>query len=78
MSERTTIPLLNKQEIEAESNENTCSSCSSGSGCCGGFGIKAGSEKDVVLRNVFLYLAMGTIMFTVAYLVMRIVTWTNV
>ncbi len=76
MSEKTIIPLLNKDEAENQENNSTCSGCNS-SGCCGGFGIKAGSEKEVVFRNIFLYLAMGIIMFTVAYIVMRIVTWIN-
>ena len=74
MSKRTIIPLLNKEEVEPRKDNVACSSCSSG-GCCGGFGIKAGSEKDVVFRNIFLYVAMGLIMFTVAYVVTRLVSW---
>ena len=76
MSEKTIIPLLNKEDIEPQKNESSCSSCGSG-GCCGGFGIKAGSEKDVVFRNIFLYVTMGVIIFTVSYLVMKIMTWVN-
>ncbi|WP_340820234.1 hypothetical protein [Methanolobus sp. WCC4] len=71
MSEKITIPLLNK---ETQKNESACTSCGSG-GCCGGFGIKAGSEKDVVFRNIFLYVAMGLIIFTVAYIITRIMAW---
>ncbi|SFM66250.1 hypothetical protein [Methanolobus profundi] len=74
MSEKTIIPLLNKEETEPQGNQSACTSCGSG-GCCGGFGIKAGSEKDVVFRNIFLYTAMGVIMFTVAYLITRIMAW---
>jgi hypothetical protein len=76
MSEKTIIPLLNKKETEPQNNDNACTSCGAG-GCCGGFGIKAGSEKEVVFRNIFLYIAMGIIMFTVAYLITRIMTWVN-
>jgi hypothetical protein len=76
MSEKTVIPLLNKTDEKSESNSNaSCSSC--GGGCCGGLGIKAGSEKDVVFRNVFLYLAMGAIIFAVAYLAMKLLSWIN-
>ncbi|WP_094227869.1 hypothetical protein [Methanolobus psychrotolerans] len=72
MSEKTIIPLLNTQEPETQNN-SACSSCGAG-GCCGGFGIKAGSEKEVVFRNIFIYMTMGIIMFTVAYLIMKLMT----
>ena len=75
MSGKTIIPVLNNQEAENK-KENACTSCATG-GCCGGFGIKAGSEKDVVFRNIFIYMTMGIIMFTVAYLIMKIMTWIN-
>lgn len=76
MSDKTIIPLLNRSELEAEASSNVaCSSC--GGGCCGGLGIKAGSEKDVVFRNIFLYVAMGTIIFGVAYLATKLLTWIN-
>ncbi|MEZ5335539.1 MAG: hypothetical protein R2741_10045 [Methanolobus sp.] len=74
MSEKTVIPLINKEELETQSSETACTTCGGG-GCCGGFGIKAGSEKDVVLRNIFLYVAMGLIIFTVAYLMTRVMAW---
>lgn len=75
MSEKTIIPVLNIQESDNQS-ESACTSCGAG-GCCGGFGIKAGSEKDVVFRNIFMYMTMGTIIFTVAYLTMKVMTMIN-
>jgi hypothetical protein len=76
MSEKTVIPLLNKADDESESSSNvSCTSC--GGGCCGGLGIKAGSEKEVVFRNIFLYLAMGAIIFAVAFLATKLLAWIN-
>ncbi|WP_407355366.1 hypothetical protein [Methanolobus sp. WCC5] len=76
MSEKTNIPLLKDDIPCSENKEETCSSCSTG-GCCGGFGIVAGSKKEVVMRNIFLYVGSGIIMFTVAYLIMRLISWIN-
>lgn len=39
-------------------------SCSS---CPGSLGIKAGSEKDVVYRNVFIYLTTAVVILIVTY-----------
>ncbi|WMW21519.1 hypothetical protein RE476_08970 [Methanolobus mangrovi] len=75
MSKKTIIPVLSNREAETK-KESACTSCGAG-GCCGGFGIKAGSEKDVVFRNIFVYMTMGILMFTVAYLIMRFMTWIN-
>jgi hypothetical protein len=77
MSEKTTIPLVDKTKTETQNT--SCTSCTScdGGGCCGGFGIKAGSEKDVVFRNIFLYLTMGLIIFTVTYLATKLLAWIN-
>lgn len=80
MSEKTVIPLLNKKDNEAELGRSVaCTSCGTGcgGGCGGSFGIKAGSEKDVVFRNIFLYLAMGVIIFLVAYLATTLLSWIN-
>ncbi|TQD28206.1 hypothetical protein [Methanolobus vulcani] len=76
MSEKTTIPLFDKTETE---NQNTsCTSCTScGGGCACGLGIKAGSEKEVVFRNIFLYITMGVIIFTVTYLATKLLAWIN-
>ncbi|MDY0386016.1 MAG: hypothetical protein RBT65_02585 [Methanolobus sp.] len=75
MSEKTIIPVLNIQKTDKE-NKSACTSCGAG-GCSGGFGIKAGSEKDVVFRNIFMYVTMGIIIFTVAYLAMKVMTLIN-
>nr|WP_321497193.1 hypothetical protein [uncultured Methanolobus sp.] len=80
MSEKTTIPLLNKIDNETEPGKTiSCTSCSAGcgGGCGGGLGIKAGSEKDIVFRNIFLYVAMGTIIFIVAYMGTKLLSWIN-
>jgi hypothetical protein len=69
MSEKTIIPVLDNEPEESE--DTSCNSCGK-SGCCGGFGIKVGSEKDVVYRNIFLYAAMGLIIFTATYLIMQL------
>lgn len=74
MEQKTIIPVLNREEIEKTGNtaSGACSSCSGG--CCGGFGIKAGSEKNIVYRNIFLYMTMGIVMFVVAYLLTRVLS----
>ncbi len=61
------LPVIKRTPPDEEGISASCTSCSSKS-CCGGFGIKAGSEKDVVYRNVIMYLLMGTIIITVAYI----------
>lgn len=71
MSEKTIIPILDSATDENE--DTSCNECGKG-GCCGGFGIKVGSEKEVVYRNIFLYSAMGLILFTATYLIMQILT----
>ncbi len=69
MSDNKIIPLL--KEMPPEEGKSCsigkCGSCGSCSG--GGFGIKAGSEKEVVYRNVAIYLIMGLIILVFAYLV---------
>jgi len=71
MSEKIVIPVLNKTSQKPGNQNVACRSCGSG-GCSGGFGIKAGSEKEVVYRNIFLYVAMGIVMFVTAYLITRL------
>lgn len=74
MSEKIPLPVLNNyQPAAAKKEEVACNSCKK-AGCKGGLGIKQGSEKDEVLRILFLYLSMGTIMFVVAYILMRLLT----
>ncbi|MDK2827082.1 MAG: hypothetical protein PWQ63_638 [Methanolobus sp.] len=71
MTETKIVPVLNTTSNKNEKEYPACSTCAKG-GCCGGFGIKAGSEKEVVYRNIFLYLGMGAIVFGVSYLIMQI------
>ena len=73
MSEKINLPVLNNTSQKPDEKSIACSSCGSG-GCCGGFGIRAGSEKEVVFRNIFLYLFMGIVIFVVSYLIMQIVS----
>ncbi|WP_440951585.1 hypothetical protein [Methanococcoides sp. FTZ1] len=55
--------------------ENSCSTGSCGTGACaGGFGIKAGSEKNVVYRNILVYLLIGIVMLLTAYITLNIIT----
>lgn len=76
MSEKVIIPVINKTSQKPKNQNIACTSCGSG-GCHGGFGIKAGSEKEVVYRNIFLYLTMGIVMFVVAYVITRLLALFN-
>jgi hypothetical protein len=71
MPEKTIIPILENTPDESENKGESCNACGKG-GCCGGFGIKVGSEKDVVYRNIYLYTAMGIILFTATYIIMQL------
>jgi hypothetical protein len=71
MTETKIIPVLNNTPDKNEKESPACNTCGKG-GCCGGFGIKAGSEKEVVYRNIFLYLGMGLVIFVVTYLMMQL------
>ncbi|WP_406655693.1 hypothetical protein V7O62_07870 [Methanolobus sp. ZRKC2] len=74
MSEKIILPVLNKNPQKPSNKNIACNSCGSG-GCSGGFGIKPGSEKEEVYRNIFLYVAMGAIMFIVAYLITKLLSF---
>ncbi len=74
MAESKVIPVLNNAPDKNEKENPACNTCGKG-GCCGGFGIKAGSEKEVVYRNIFLYLVMGAIILAVSYLIMQLLEW---
>ncbi|WP_406661403.1 hypothetical protein V7O66_02445 [Methanolobus sp. ZRKC3] len=74
MSEKTIIPVLNNTTANSEADDSACTGCGKG-GCCGGFGIKVGSEKDVVYRNILLYIGMGLIIFATTYLIMQLLAW---
>ncbi|MDW7731851.1 MAG: hypothetical protein SCH66_05420 [Methanolobus sp.] len=76
MSEKILLPVLDKTPRNPTNKNIACNSCGSG-GCRGGFGIKPGSEKDVVFKNIFLYLTMGIVMFVVAYVITRLLALFN-
>ncbi|AKB26962.1 hypothetical protein MSSAC_0274 [Methanosarcina siciliae C2J] len=42
--------------------------------CPGAMGIKAGSEKDVVYRNVFVYLMIAAVILIATYAVKELLT----
>lgn len=74
MSEKIPLPVLNNHPRNQTKKTVSCNSCGTG-GCRGGFGIKQGSEKEEVFRLIFLYVAMGIIMFVVAYGIMRLLSY---
>lgn len=67
------ITVLSEMPAETKSAEQspaTCSGCSGGT--CGAFGIRAGSEKDVVIRNLMIFAIMGLGMLLAAYLIVKL------
>ena len=67
-----TIPMANQTPIDENSSCSTgCGTCGS-TGCSGGFGIKAGSEKDVVYRNLLIFAIIGIVMLVSSILIMKI------
>ncbi len=69
-----TLPMATRTPDEnGASQESGCGTCSS-TGCAGGFGIKAGSEKDVVYRNLFIFAVIGIVMIVSSFLIMKILT----
>lgn len=67
------ISVLNEMPAEkrvAEKAPSGCGGCSGGT--CGAFGIKAGSEKDVVIRNLLMFAIMGLGMILAAYLIVKL------
>ena len=72
-SDMKTIPLLDKRSENDSSSSPGCSTCSS-TGCAGGFGVKAGSEKDVVYRNLLIFAIIGIVMIVSSFLIMKILT----
>jgi hypothetical protein len=73
MSEKIPLPVLNNHPRNQAKKSVSCSSCGTG-GCRGGFGIKQGSEKEEAFKVIFLYVAMGIIMFVAAYGIMRLIS----
>ncbi len=72
-SDVKTIPLLDNRSEDDSSCSTECTTCSS-TGCAGGLGIKAGSEKDVVYKNIFIFIVAGIVMIVSSFLIMKILT----
>ena len=72
-SDMKTIPLLDNQSEDDSNCSTGCGTCSS-TGCAGGLGIKAGSEKDVVYRNIFIFILAAIVMIVSSFLIMKILT----
>ena len=57
--------------------DNSCITSAKGCGSCHTchtLGIKAGSERNVVYRNVLMYLTVGVVMVVATLIFMRILT----
>jgi len=73
MSDETkTIPMVTPTK-PADTCSTGCGSCHS-AGCTGSLGIVAGSEKNIVYRNVFIYTTMGVVMVVVTFILMKVLT----
>lgn len=74
MSEGTkTIPVMTRTGTE----NNSCVTSVKGCGdchTCHTLGIKAGSERSVVYRNVLMFLTVGVVMVLATFIFMRILT----
>ena len=74
MSDKTKqIPVMTYKEAE----NNSCITSAKGCGSCHTchtLGIKAGSERNVVYRNVLMYLTVGVVMVLATLIFMRILT----
>ena len=69
-----TLPMATRKPTENDTNpDGGCGTCGS-TGCAGGFGIKAGSEKDVVYRNLLIFALIGIVMLVSSFLIMKILT----
>jgi hypothetical protein len=66
------IPVLNEVPLKKKSSSKAdgCGSCSGGT--CGAFGIRAGSEKKEVLRNILIFAIMGIGMLVGVYLIVKL------
>lgn len=79
-SNKKILPVINNSSV----NINKCSQnpyqeiklgcgCDSAcSGCAGALGMKAGSEKDVVYKNVSSYLLIVSVILLVTYIVKQL------
>lgn len=66
------IPVLNEVPMKQKGGSQSagCGGCSGGT--CGAFGIRAGSEKNEVLRNLLLFAIMGIGMLVGVYLIVKL------
>jgi hypothetical protein len=74
MSDGTkSIPVITRTGAENNSCVTTAKGCGN---ChtCHTLGIKAGSERSVVYRNVIMYLTVGVVMVVATLIFMRILT----
>lgn len=60
------LPVIQRQEPEEKTP--SCGGCDS-KGNCNHWGIKPGSEKEEVYRNVLIYLTMGIVVIIAALLI---------
>lgn len=65
-----TVPLkIRNKSDENCDTESSCSSC--GSGCSGGL-VEAGSEKNIVYRNLFVFAVTAIVFVAVTYGIMQL------
>jgi hypothetical protein len=74
MSDETkSIPVM----TYTGAKDNSCITSQKGCGnchTCHSLGIKAGSEREVVYRNVLMYLTVGVVMVVATLIFMKILT----
>ena len=76
------LPVINNQVIKIRNTDSSYKEINVGCGCgsascnsCpGALGIKPGSEKSVVFRNVFIYLAIISFVLVATYTAKQILT----
>jgi len=72
-NDKEIIPLLDNRSEDDSNCSTGCGTCSS-TGCAGGLGITAGSEKNVVYRNIFIFILAAIVMIVSSFLIMKILT----
>lgn len=76
VEKKVILPVLQKEKKVTTTRSTTgCGGCGSKSCKGGGLGIYAGSEKEVVFRNVFLYTIMGLIIFITTYVIVHLLNF---
>lgn len=71
VNDKLIIPILNEVPLNKNSSKiEGCGGCSGGT--CGAFGIRAGSEKNEVLRNILIFAIMGIGMLVGVYIIVTI------